>query len=126
MARIRRRFRLDLLAIGLLVALVAPKVYGDVKLAFVDLQRALEETEDGRAAKTKLKKLFQSRQRELDDKQEELKRQKEDLDKQRNILSKDALQKRAETLQTGLVELQNAYLSYQKELGEKEAAFTKK
>jgi len=55
--------------------LLAPTIaLADGKYAFVDLQRALEETDDGKKAKDKLKKDFDKKQKELDEKQEELKR----------------------------------------------------
>src|SRR6266700_2270717 len=42
----------------------------EVKLGYVDLQRALNETEDGRKAKANLKKVFDQKQKELDEQQE--------------------------------------------------------
>ena len=45
-----------------------------VKLAYVDLQRALNEVDDGKKAKARLKRMFQERQKKLDDKQEGLKK----------------------------------------------------
>ena len=36
----------------------------DMKLGYVDMQRALNETEDGRKAKEKLKKDFEQKQKE--------------------------------------------------------------
>ena len=44
----------------------------DVKLGYVDLQRALNETEDGKKAKSNLKKVFDQKQKELDEQQEQL------------------------------------------------------
>ena len=43
--------------------------YAQVKIGVVDLQRAINETEDGRQAKRRLKKLFDERQKSLDAKQ---------------------------------------------------------
>jgi len=39
----------------------------DAKFGYVDMQRALNETEDGRKAKEKLKKDFDQKQKELDE-----------------------------------------------------------
>src|SRR5688572_31564274 len=61
------------------------------KMAFVDLQRALEETEDGKKAKAKLKSDFDRKQKELDEKQEELKKMKEALDKKASLMKPEAL-----------------------------------
>ena len=38
----------------------------DIKVGFVDMQRALNETDDGRKAKEKLKKDFDQKQKELE------------------------------------------------------------
>ncbi|MFO0671172.1 MAG: OmpH family outer membrane protein [Polyangiaceae bacterium] len=53
-----------------------------MKVAVVDVQRAVMQTEDGLRAQATLKKLFDSRQQELNKKQQELGKQKEELDKQ--------------------------------------------
>jgi len=119
------RSKLVVLSVALLVSLLAPRLYADVKIAFVDLQRALNETEDGRRAKNQLKKLFDKRQASLDQQQEGLKVQKEQLERDAKILKQDALQKRAEEYQKKFIELQTKYVEYQRELAEKEAELTK-
>ena len=119
------RSKLVVVSAALLVSLVAPKLYADVKIAFVDLQRALNETEDGRRAKNQLKKLFDKRQASLDQQQEGLKREKEQLERDSKVLSQAALQKRAEEYQKKFIDLQQNYVEYQRELAEKEAKLTK-
>lgn len=97
-----------------------------VKIGVVDLQRAINETEDGRQAKRRLKKLFDERQKSLNAKQESLKSQKESLERQQDVLSEDALKKKVEKYQSDLMELQNEYVQYQQELTQKEAELTGK
>lgn len=111
--------------VALMLAFAAPRLYAQVKLAVVDMQRAMLETNDGRRAKTQLKQLFEERQKRLNDRQEALKRMKEDLDKQKVSLSREALQKRMEDYQSEFVKLQQSYLEYQNELAQKEAELTK-
>jgi len=94
------------------------------KIGVVDLQRAINETEDGRQAKRRLKKLFDERQKSLDAKQTSLKAQKESLERQQDVLSEDALRKKVEKYQIDLQELQNEYMQYQQELQGKEAELT--
>jgi outer membrane protein len=113
------------LVAALLLASVAPKLHAQVRVAVVDLQRALNETEDGRAAKAQLKRLFKTRQKALDEKQAELKKMKEDIEKQKNVLSQAALQKKLEEYQQKFVDLQTVYVEYQRELASKEAELTK-
>jgi outer membrane protein len=84
-----------------------------VKIGVVDLQRAINETEDGRQAKRRLKKLFDERQKSLDAKQTSLKAQKESLERQQDVLSEDALRKKVEKYQADLMDLQNEYMQYQ-------------
>jgi outer membrane protein len=96
------------------------------KIAYVDLQRALEETDEGKKAKAKLKSDFEKKQKELDGRQEELKKMKTDLDKQQNILKPEALAAKQQELQGKLVQLQETYMRLQKDLQEKEATETGK
>lgn len=96
-----------------------------VSVAVVDLQRALNETQDGKKAKNQLKGLFKKRQVALDKKQEDLKKMKEGIEKQKDVLSKDVLREKLETYQKSLVQLQTSYVEYQKELAQKEAQLTK-
>lgn len=112
---------------ALLAASFAPQVFAQVKVAVVDLQRALNETEDGRQAKAKLKRLFTKRQEELDRKQNDLKKEKEDIEKlaKAKAITQEQLQQRFETYQRTFMELQNVYMEYQRELAAKEADMTK-
>jgi outer membrane protein len=121
-----KRFALPLFAVLAFSALV-PRVTAAqaAKIAVVDLQRAINETEDGRKAKDRLKKLFESRQTGLDKKQQDLKKLKDELDTQKNVLSRDALDAKVESYQKQLVDLQQVYVEYQRELAEKEGELTK-
>lgn len=121
-----KRYALPFVA-ALLCAAAMPRAAGAqaAKIAVVDLQRAINETEDGRKAKDKLKKLFESRQQGLDKKQQDLKKLKDELDTQKNVLSRDALETKVESYQKQLVELQQVYVEYQRELAEKEGELTK-
>ncbi|MGB0679279.1 MAG: OmpH family outer membrane protein [Polyangiales bacterium] len=115
-----------LTSIALVASFALPQAaQADLKIAVVDLQRAMSETEDGRRAKSKLQKIFKDRQRSLDKLQVELKQKKETLEKQRKVLSRDALQKRLEAYQKDFVALQTKYVEYQRELAGREAELTK-
>jgi outer membrane protein len=121
-----KRYALPLFAVLAFSALVPRTSSAQAtKIAVVDLQRAINETEDGRKAKDRLKKLFESRQKGLDQKQQELKKLKDELDQQKNVLSRDALEAKVESYQKQLVDLQQVYVEYQRELAEKEGELTK-
>jgi len=119
--------RIVVLALAAFVlANTASTVEAQVKIGVVDLQRAINETEDGRQAKRRLTKLFEERQKKLDSAQNSLKSQKESIERQQDVLSEDALKNKVEKYQEDLMALQTEYVDYQRELSTKEAELTKK
>ncbi|KYF79918.1 hypothetical protein BE11_48175 [Sorangium cellulosum] len=107
------------------LALAAPGVAAaETRIAVVDVQHAVMQTEDGIRAQATLKKLFDRRQQELDAKQTELQRAREDIEKQSRVLSRESLQKRMEDWQRQMVELQTVFVDYNKELQKKQGELT--
>ena len=94
------------------------------KVAVVNVQQAVMQTEDGIRAQATLKKLFDKRQQELDARQTELSRAREDIEKQSRVLSRQALEKRMEDWQRRMVELQTKFVENNKELQEKQGQLT--
>src|SRR6187399_3473447 len=101
-----------------------PAFAQSMKVAVVDTQRAVMETEDGLRMQATLKKVFDSRQRELDKKQEDLQKEREDIEKQKDVLSKGALAKRVDKWQREMVQLQTVFVEYNKELQKKQSELT--
>jgi outer membrane protein len=108
-----------------LIGAATRTAYADDKIAFVDLQRALEETNEGKAAKNRLKADFDKKQKELDEKQEELKKAKEDFDKKAPMMKDDVKQKAAAELQQRFMQLQDTFGRLQKDLAGKEQEATR-
>src|SRR4051812_13139304 len=98
----------------------------EVKLGFVDLRRALTETEDGRKATTSLKKVFDQKQKELDEQQEQLKKDIEDLNKKRTLLPADKVRDKEAELQDRMQKVQQSYVRSQQDLSTKEQEATGK
>jgi outer membrane protein len=112
--------RLAVLAI-IFTTLVSPAARAeDVKIGYVDLQRAVAETEDGRKARAMLKKDFDQKQKELDEQQEALKKSMEDLEKKRTLLPADAVRSKEQEIQTTMQKVQQTYMRHQQELQGKE------
>jgi outer membrane protein len=108
---------------------VALSIFGrtaaaETKVAVVDVQRAVMQTEEGLRAQATLKKMFDSRQQELNKRQTDLQKQKEDIDKQAKVLSQQALQKKVDDWQKQMVELQQTFVEYNKELEKKQKEMT--
>lgn len=114
------------LAAALLLSAYAPAIYAQAtRIAVVDLQRALSETEDGRAAQARLKRLMTKRQREIDTATESLKQLKKQFDDQSSALNDSAKQRRIEEIQKAYIELQSKYVEFQRELADAEARATR-
>jgi len=103
----------------------AGTLVAQVRIATVDLHRAIMETEDGRRARRRLEGEFSNRQRELDGAQEELRRMQSELEAQRNVLSRQALEQRMEAYQSRVIEVQRQFVEYQQELAQHEAELTR-
>ena len=114
------------LAVGVLLLTLAPGAFAQaaMRVAVVDTQRAVMETEDGLRAQATLKKLFDKRQRELDQKQKDLQKEREDIEKNKDKLAPEALQKKAETWQREMAQVQGVFVEYNKELQQKQNELT--
>lgn len=115
------KLRALLLATALAVPVLASTAHADqptggMRVAVVDVQRAMLQTEDGLRVQATLKKEFDKKQQELNKKQTDLQKQKEEIDKQAKVLSKDAYEKKLGDLQKQMMELQTLFVDYNKEL----------
>jgi outer membrane protein len=106
------------------VTLFGSSASAQMKMAVVDVQRAVMQSEDGLRAQATLKKLFDSRQQELNKRQTDLQKQKEEIDRQKTVLSAQALQKKVDDWQKEMVELQTTFVEYNKELEKKQKELT--
>jgi outer membrane protein len=116
--------QLAALAVGALLLSLAPGASAEMRVAVVDTQRAVMETEDGLRAQATLKKLFDKRQRELDQKQKDLQKEREELEKNRDKLATEAMQKRVENWQREMAQVQAVFVEYNKELQQKQNELT--
>src|SRR5712692_8749825 len=101
--------------------LAAPSVVrAELKLGYVDLQRALQEVEEGRAAKARLQGMLEAKQKEIDREQEGLRKEKELLDKQASAMSEEVRTQRQNELQKKVVELTQKWEKGRQDMGTKE------
>jgi len=116
--------RFAALAVVASVLAFAPLASAQMRVAVVDTQRAVMETEDGLRAQATLKKLFDKRQRELDQKQKDLQKEREELEKNRAQINTEAMAKRVETWQREMAQVQAVFVEYNKELQQKQNELT--
>jgi outer membrane protein len=112
--------RFLILALAFTFATFSTPSLADSKLGYVDLQRALNEVEEGAAAKKALKKEFDEKQKQLDAKQNELKGIKEELDARGSMMKPEVKQEKLNDLQKRLMETQQLYFALQQELSKRE------
>jgi outer membrane protein len=112
------------LAIAASTLAFAPLASAQMRVAVVDTQRAVMETEDGLRAQATLKKLFDKRQRELDQKQKDLQKEREELEKNRAQINTEAMAKRVENWQREMAQVQAVFVEYNKELQQKQNELT--
>ena len=91
-----------------------------MKIGYVDVQRAVQEVEEGKAARTRLQAELAQKRADLDKKRADLEKMKTDYDKQAPVLSEDAKRQKQEQLQKAFVDAQQAATQMQEELSGKE------
>lgn len=107
-----------------LLALAPAAARAELKLGFVDLQRALNEVDEGKSAKSQLEKEFKEKQKQLDSKQDELKKLKADYDKQAVVMSDQAKRDKQAELERKAQETQQLFVQLQAELSRREQEIT--
>ncbi|MGE5435081.1 MAG: OmpH family outer membrane protein [Candidatus Doudnabacteria bacterium] len=111
--------------LSLALAAVPALARAEQKLGFVDLQRALNEVDEGKAAKALLKRDFDEKQKQLDAKKAEFDKLQADLEKQAVVMSESAKKERAGELDRRARELQGLFMQLQKDLSDRERDATK-
>jgi outer membrane protein len=108
-----------------LVAAAPAPARAEQKLGFVDLQRALNEVDEGKAAKASLKREFDEKQKTLDQKKTDFEQLRGAFEKQSSVMSDDARKEKQGELERKGMELQATYMQMQKELSERERETTR-
>jgi outer membrane protein len=106
--------------------LLAPAIAtAQQKIGYVDLQRALNEVDEGKAARAVLKKDFDEKQKQLDVRKTEFDKLQADFEKQAVVMSEQARRDKAQDLDRRARELQSLFVNLQKDLSERERDATR-
>ena len=108
------------LLLALPLVLAVPVRAQAMKIGYVDVQRAIQEVEEGKAARARLQDELKQKRGDLERKRAELEKLKADYDKQAPVLSEDAKRKKQEELQKAFVDAQQGASQMQEELTGKE------
>ena len=95
-----------------------------IKLAYVDIQKALNLCEAGKAAKKQMMLEVERMRKNFAGKQQEVEKLKEDLEKRGSVLSEAAREEKGRDYQAKLRDLQRMERDYQEELQRKDRELT--
>lgn len=112
--------------VSLALSLAATPAFADLKVGYVDLQRALVEVHEGRAAKERLKSDLDKKKAEFETKQGKLRDDKAVLDKQGPMMSEETRNQKLADLQKRLFELTQEAEKLQVEMAQSEQKELKK
>ena len=93
-----------------------------LKLAYVDVQRAIQETDEGKAARNRLKSEFDQRRSQIDKKSADLEKMQQEYEKQAPVLSDDAKRKKQEDFQKALIDARKSAGDLQEDMNRQEQA----
>ena len=94
------------------------------KIGYVDLVKALNESESGKKAKADLEFLIKTKQTTIDEKGKAIEKAKADLEKQSSVLSPDARKAKEEEMERLLRDYQRLVADSQSEVKKKEGELT--
>lgn len=97
----------------------------ELKIGYVDLQKALNLSEAGKSAKDKIAQRVKELESSFEGREKELKKLKDDLDKQALLLSEDARAAKERDYQQKLKEFQRLTKDAQEEVQQKDADYTR-
>ncbi|TNF54923.1 OmpH family outer membrane protein [bacterium] len=100
--------------------------YGaDLNIAYVDFNRALNESEQGKKATAVLEDMIKDKKTAVIEKEEEIKKLDEELKKQLSILSPEAREEKEDNLKKLVRDAQRMTRDFQEEVKKKEADLTR-
>lgn len=104
--------------------LVTPALAADIKIGYVDLQRALNESEAGKKAKGDFKRQVDSLESQLKGKKEELDRLKDELERKSVVMRDEERRKLEDEFQRKRLDLKRKFEDSQGELQKKDNELT--
>ncbi len=118
------RFPTTTIAAGVALLLATAAPAADLKIAVVDMQRALNECDAGKKAKDQVKLKFEKAQGELKRQKDELDKQQEDFDKRALVLKMDQQRDMQKELETKTLDFKRKYEDFQRDLKRIDAELT--
>jgi outer membrane protein len=96
-----------------------------LRVAVIDVNKILNESGAGQAAKKKMEARYEELKKAIDAKQEEARKIKEEIDKQKVMLGKEKLKEREDAFQAKINELRQMTQEGEQEMQARQAEFTR-
>ena len=111
-------------AAGLVLLLATGGWAADLKIAVVDMQRALNESDAGKKAKDQVKAKFEKAQAELKKQKDDLDKQQDDIEKKSLVLKQDQQRDLAKDFEAKSLDFKRKYEDFQRDLKRIDAELT--
>ncbi len=111
-------------ALCVLLAAAGAPAQESIKLGFVDMQKALNESKAGKKALAELQKLMEERKSGLQKQKEALEKKKDELDKQGLLLNEETRKSRETEVRTLERDYSRSLSDLKEEFGRRESEFT--
>lgn len=96
----------------------------DVKLGYIDMQKAIQDTSAGKKAKKELETEYNKKKKDLEKKEADLKKMNEDLEKKAMVLSDDVKAKKAQEFQQEMLKYRELVGKSQMDIQKRERELT--
>lgn len=110
--------------IGLSLLLATGLARAEMKIGFVDMQKAIQSTSAGKKAKSELETEFNKKKKELEKKEADLKKMSEDLERKKSVLSEEVLGKKQAEFQEEMMKYRDVVGKSQLDIQKKERDLT--
>lgn len=114
------------LLVALAALFAAGPVFGEgLKIAVIDVNKILNESEAGKAARQKMEARYEELKKKIEKVKEEASTMKEELDKQKILLGKEKIKEREEALAAKIGELRQLTQQSEKEMQARQGELTR-
>jgi len=120
-----RNMRIILVAAAVAAVFAGTSLAEGLRVAVIDVNKILNESEAGKAAKKVMEARYEQLKKTIDAKQDEARKIKEEIDKQKVMVGKEKLKEKEDLLQAKLNELRQATQEGEREMQTRQAELTR-
>jgi len=120
-----RKTGMILVAVAVAAVFAGTALAEGLRVAVIDVNKILNESEAGKAAKKKMEVRYEELKKTIDSRQEEARKIKEEIDKQKVMVGKEKLKEKEDALQAKVNELRQLTQEGEREMQTRQADLTR-